>query len=317
MITKFFEQLAGYYNKENDLSNIVVALCNINHTFREKFTRFFFPNIDTENIKSILREVPDKDNRSSRVDIYISMHNDKTPYIIEVKINDQNHHFGQYEEAYKINKERFGYITNYKCIEGMELGYDVKTWEELYDYLNESENSDELINAFKLYLKYVCGIIKYIKPMNITNLTAIPCFVNTAKKIISKERNWVKTTFYREYAYSSSIHEGFYIKFPDNDDVDGFALYGLWFQEKPIISICINSRPWLCDKIMNNQENTLENISISKQPYKEQFWNKDDVWFEMNDENFKKLICAQSYNEQQTILEEFFDEVISYIQKYF
>lgn len=316
MVKNFFEQLACYYNMENDLSNIVVALCNSNNEFKKIFIRFFFPNIDINNIVSVLREVPDKKNLSSRVDIYITMNDEKLPYIIEVKINDHNHHFGQYEEAYKIDKERFGYITNYDCIEGKKLGYDVKTWENFYDYLKNNNSTDELINAFTLYLKNVCGIIKYYKSMNIIGLDSIPCFVNTVKKIISEDRNWVKTTFYKEYAYSSSIHESFLINFQGKSN-DGFALFGLWFHEKPIISICINSRSWLSERIIDNKKNAIENTRISKLPYNESFWDKNDVWFEMSDEKMQNFIDASTYDEQRLILKDFFEEVIRSIQKYF
>lgn len=184
MVKKFFEQLAGYYRLENDLSNIVVALCNSNLGFKEKFVHFFFPKLDVARIESITREVPDRKNLGSRVDIYITLTDDRKPFIIEVKIGDRNHHFGQYEKAYEIDKDRFGYITNYGCIEGKELGYDVKTWKDFYDFLSKKEDKDEMADAFAIYLKNVCGIIKYDKPMNIKGLDAIPCFVETVKKII-------------------------------------------------------------------------------------------------------------------------------------
>lgn len=316
MIERFFEQLAGYYRLENDLSNIVVALCNSNQEFKTIFARYFFPDIDIAKIDSILREVPDTKGLGSRVDIYISMADEAKPYIIEVKIGDRSHHFGQYEVAYGVGKERFGYITNYKCCEGRELGYDVKTWEDFYDHLADNESSDELIRAFMIYLKNVCGITKYDKPMNIIGLESIPCFVDTVNKIISKERAWVKTTHYREYAYRSSIHEGFNIGFPGKPE-GGFALFGLWFMEKPVISIGINARPWLSERIMNDKENAIENTSISKPPYQDRFWNKDDVWFELSEEKLQNFIDASTYEEQFHILEKFFDEVMRGFQKYF
>lgn len=316
MIKNFFEQLAGYYRQENDLSNIVVALCNSNPEFKEKFIKFFFPNILISNIESILREVPDQKNFGSRVDIFINMLTENKPYIIEVKIGDRNHHFGQYEEAYEIDKERFGYITNYDCIEGKELGYDVKTWEGFYEYLNDNESDDDMIKAFALYLKNVCGIIKYERPMNITGLDAIPCFVDTVRKIISKERSWVKTSFYHEYPYNSSVHEGFIINFPDTED-GGYAIFGLWFREKPIISIAINARSWLSDRIMEDKKNVVEKTNISKQPYQWHYWDKKDVWFELSDEKMQNFIDASSYEDQQEILEEFFEEVLKCIKKYF
>ena len=152
--------------------------------------------------------------------------------------------------------------------------------------------------------------------MDFKGLDSIPCFVNTVKKIISKERSSVKTTIYKEYAYSSSIHESFLIEYTGKN-CTGFALFGLWFHEKPIISICINSRPWLSEQIMNDQQNIIEKMRISKPPYKEYFWDKDDVWFELSDEKLQNFINTASYDKQLIILEEFFDEVINNIQKYF
>ena len=317
MLKTFFEQLAGYYRAENDLSNIVVALCNAHQEFKEKFVKFFFPHLNVNHIESILREVPDKNHLGSRVDIYITTTKDTKPYIIEVKIGDRSHHFGQYEEAYEIGKDRFGYITNYECIEGKEQGYEVKTWEGFYDELNESE--DEIIKAFAVYLKNVCGIIKYDKPMNITGLDAIPCFADTIRRIISKERNWVETPFYKEYARRDSIHVGFTINFPKSA-TDGFARYGLWFfQEKPLITICLTDNLRLSEQIMNDRENVIENTWIAKQPYQEdeKIWEANEVWFELSDEKLQDFINAPSYEEQQRIVEAFFDEVIRSIQKYF
>ena len=317
MIEIFFEQLAEYYRQENDLSNIVVALCNSNRQFRNRFIRFFFPEIEVDKITSILREVPDAKNLGSRVDIYISITDEPNPYIVEVKIGDRSHHFGQYEVAYEIGKDRFGYITNYECIEGKELGYDVKTWEEFHEHLLESEISDDMIKGFTTYLKNVCGIIKYRKPMNIKGLEAIPCFVNTVKKIIRKNRNWVKTSFYRQYSYESSIHEGFTIHFSEDDYDQGFALFGLWFQEKPIISIIINSRQWLSERILNDKEKVIEDAKYAVLTGQAFALDKYDVWFELNDEKLQQFIEASSYEEQNEILERFFEEVLRSIQKYF
>lgn len=39
---------------------------------------------------------------------------------------EESHHFGQYETAYGVPKERLGYITNYRC---KKEGYVIKNWE--------------------------------------------------------------------------------------------------------------------------------------------------------------------------------------------
>lgn len=310
MIHKFIEQLSNYYSLENDLSNIVVALCNSHHNFKEKFVRYFFPAIDVNKIESIEREVPDSDNLGSRVDIYITMIDEKKPYIIEVKKEDRNHHFGQYEKAYKISRDRFGYITNYDCSEGKSLGYDVKKWEGFYDYIRQVDNTDDFLNGFASYLKNVCGIIKYDFPMNITGLNAIPCFIDASKKIIDEKNDVAKTRFFRTFIKESSLQIGFTFKYSEEANVDGFALIGLWFNENPVITIGISSRSWLSEKILQNKESIFEKSIFAKQAYRECYWHKDDVWFDLSDEKMNAFVKASSFDEQVDILRKFVTEIL-------
>jgi hypothetical protein len=191
MIIKFLEDLSQYYHQENDLSNITCSICNTSENFKSKFLKFFFPKIDIDDVCEISREVPDCRNAGCRVDIYISMQNDETPYIIEVKIYDFHHHFGTYDHAYQIPKERFGYITNYICREGIDQGYSVKTWEDFYKYLLNFDDNDEITNGYIQYLKNTCDITMYDKPMNAKYLSTIPCFIDSANKIINTQRDWV------------------------------------------------------------------------------------------------------------------------------
>lgn len=163
IVNQFFENIADYYWHENDLSNITVALCNASKYFREKFLHFFFPELEIEEVLEINREIWDSNGKNSRVDIHITMKSEEK-YIIEVKINDRNHHFGQYEESFGVSIKRFGYITNYYCSEGILLGYDVKTWSQFYDALSHSDNLDSLSKSYLSYLK------KFVASLNTTTL---------------------------------------------------------------------------------------------------------------------------------------------------
>ena len=183
---KFFENLSRYYWHENDLSNITVALCNASELFREEFLHFFFPELNLDEISDISREIWDSNSMGSRVDVHITMNSDEK-YIIEIKKGDRNHHFGQYETAFDVDKSHFGYITNYYCKEGIERGYDMKTWSQFYDVLDKSSNSEPLIRSYLLYLESVCGIIKYTKPMDLKSLSTIPQFFGTMDEIVAKE----------------------------------------------------------------------------------------------------------------------------------
>lgn len=322
MIKDFIGELAKYYNMENDLSNITVALCNSDKFFKEKFIKFFFPNLDIDKIDDIQREVPDVDGMGSRVDIYIKMVDEKLPYLIEVKIGDQNHHFGQYEEAYKIGKSRLGYITNYCCSEGLEKGYDVKTWEQFYNELIPFAKKDNLINSYLSYLKQVCNIIIYDRPMKFSNLNAIPQFIETVTSLLEKDAHPAKVWFSGKALYgyeggaASAALKSFYFSFPEQSKQDSFATIGLWFQKKPIITIGVSSSPWLSEAILKHHNNFAD-CQYCSMPYPDFVWQKDDVWCDLQDEKLKELQGSNSVEHQNEILSNFINEFLTKVKPLF
>lgn len=314
---QFIKELAEFYSLENDISNITCIMCWSNSEFKSKFLLYFFPTLDVSLVREIRREVPDEKNAGSRVDLYISLENDRLPYIIEVKKGDRNHHFGQYEEAYGINKERFGYITNYNCTEGKILGYDVKTWEGFYDYLNSFNYEDEMILGYMEYLKSVCGFIKYNEAMNLKGISAVKCFADTVKKIIDEGVDGVEIKKDKQYCYDRSLHQSFTFRYHDSNKEWGYAVFGLWFNEDPVVTIGINSRSWLSSRILEDKETNWTEFQYLSKPYKDHYWRKDDVWFELNDNKMREFDAAGTYEKQAEILRYFFKEVIDYLQRYF
>lgn len=307
MLTELFKNLASYYYLENDLSNIAVALCNSDNHFRDKFITFFFPDINPDDIESIKREVPDTNGKGSRVDIFITLKNDTSPYLIEVKIGDRNHHFGQYEDAYGIDRKRLGYITNYYCHEGLEQGYDVKTWEDFYDSLIESE-SDELSLGFAAYIKSVCKIIRYKTPMRFENLHSLTQFMKIAKDIVCK--NGFPNT--RQFCYPNSMFEWFGIK--DSGDKDGYvaAHLGIWFDNDVAITFGISNNQEFSNKLLANKH-IFDTATYCGHPYADPNWNKTDVWIELKDDWMTKLSQAADPEVQRNILQSFFIEAKSLI----
>lgn len=184
--SQFFENLASYYRHENDLSNITVALCNASECFKEKFLHFFFDSIDVSNVTDITREVWDPNGAGSRVDIHITMNTGET-YIIEVKIYDSNHH-PEYSSNYEVDREHYGYITNYKCEKNFPAIF--KTWGDFYDNLaKKCDELDNLSKAYMSYLKTVCNIKRYDTPMNLSNINSLSQFLNTVDQIIETHPN--------------------------------------------------------------------------------------------------------------------------------
>lgn len=172
MIEDFFSNIALYLQSENDLSDVTCAMCHGSVHFKRLFVNFFFPELDVNKVSRIRREVPDEKDMHSRVDLMIEMTDDTLPYLIEVKIYDRQHHFGQYEAAYGVGRERLGYITNYVCHEGISQGYDVKTWLGWYELLSNSlEKIDEaeekrMCEGYLVYLKKVCGFTERIQAIS-------------------------------------------------------------------------------------------------------------------------------------------------------
>lgn len=318
MISKFIAALSTYYQVENDLSNITCILCETDEDFKTKFLKFFFQKIDVSKVESIEREVPDFCNKGCRVDLYITLNNDPFPYIIEVKINDKHHHFGQYDTAYNVSRDRFGYITNYNCLEGKRLGYDVKTWEEFYKYMNCFEDNDKLILGYLDYLKETCNILTYSTPMDITGLNAIPCFIDSATKVIEEERAWLNPTTSRMYIDRNGVNKSFFFKFSrQRERRDGYGLIGLWFQEDPCITICISYRDWLSNRIMDKVDTIMNGAIYCDKPYPEKYWNKDDVFINMKEDVLNRFINSNSYDEQLSLLNAFFEEAMERISTCF
>lgn len=308
-LLQFFGELASYFRKENDLSDVTVSLCNADDEFKEIFLKFFFPQIEVDETTAIHREVPDDSSKDSRVDILVNT-NDKR-YLIEVKIYDQNHHFGQYEDAYGVPKERFGYITNYKC---KKEGYTIQTWEDFYtSCCKNSENA--LIKAYGEYLKNVCGIDPYSQPMDITSYKSESCFGDTAQKIIVNYYDDILATRYHK-KYQNKCAFGF--DFGKENNLIGYAIFYANFCEKPEIALVLHARYFLENSVQNEAESLASDAEFFNKPYKRNLVAPSNVWIPLKEEKLKELSSDKvDYQTQKKILEGFFNEVLSKLSKYF
>lgn len=312
-LNKFFGEIARYYRHENDLSNITVALCNTNDTFKEIFLHFFFPQLEINNVVNISREVCDKNGMGSRVDIHISMKSDK-PYIIEVKINDPNHHFGQYESAYQIPQDHFGYITNYYCPEGITLGYNMKTWEEFYLYLNNELNLDGIIGSYKLYLKKVCNIIIYSTPMNVKTLNTIPHFYKIIEEIIKENNNLgirINSAKSNTFEYS---YKGFDIlngENGENGEIISDGCIMLYYADDDFISVGIASSRALNLNELETKLNDKPSEWFKPPKIDPYWWNR--LWFILSERKTDEFQKANPANQKQ-ILKDYLTEVINIVK---
>lgn len=321
-ITSFISELASYYWHENDLSNITVALCNSNVTFKTLFVKFFFPDIEVSEIDEICREVPDEGNHGSRVDIFISMRNESTPYLIEVKIGDENHHFGQYEEAYAIPPDRLGYIVNYRLY---KPGYDIKTWEEFYKHLASLAGSLEdydqpVIKGYLQYLQSVCQIEIFEKAMDLNGVYYLYEFSNIALNALSYKSENFSSEPYKQYQPVKSKKIlginviDFYLSYNDKRKKSIYGWMSLYYnKEQPELYIAITERdnksshPLLFDNKKQRAGKTY------LKPYEglDEAWNMNCLWFQYKD--IDKFNNCQDIQEQREMLCNYVKEVFEYV----
>ena len=313
MIKKFFECLADYARKENDLSDITVALCRADPTFKKLFVEFFFKDLGfkVDDIKDVRREVPSKDG-NSRVDIMIEIHGEEKPCLIEVKKYDENHHFEQYVKAYNIPQKRLGYITNYELKKEGE--YVTKTWGEFYDFIkgakDEKGEKDVLIEAYCEYLKKIC-YLDYDKRMDLYNKESEDDFRRITEDVISS--NMIPTEYYKKYQQNYAY--GFFFSKPHeiiDKEKGGFGVFYFKPGNDPQIFIVVHSRKMLEESILSNIRDDGNYYLAPKD--REQMLNASSVAFRLKDNHLKNILEADVYKKQLEILRAFYAEVIGKIK---
>lgn len=320
MITNFFEILSYRVCKENDLSDITWALCHTSSTFREAFLRFFFPEIQISDEIEIEREVS-KDGLRADFAIY----NDGIRYLIENKIYDSKQHFGEYDRAFDVPPERFGYIANY-IIPQPESGkrYQIRTWEDFYSVLStikvEDPEEESLINGYRTYLKNVCKIIEFTKPMNIEGIYSLYQLMEILKKLCKRDEDKFSIDIFNQDRTFDNRFVGHYvtginfeISFKKNE-LQAWGWIGIYY-DREIPTICIgflNSDGWgkSIYELLENADLKEDGV-CSSAPYTE----VNAYWFDFVDgkdtyeEGFNKL----GLDEQTTQLKLFMDEVFNRI----
>lgn len=174
-IEKFFRELSRRMYKENDLSDMVYALCRSNSDFMQFFLNFIF-EVEKLNASDfrIEREVSFGNDRP---DFVLTKKDSGERYFIEVKIGDRSQHFAQYSKRLNELNEcgdgwrYLGYITNYDiqhselsskdqtAFKECEKNNTYHTWSEFKDALYRSKlvgDLNEDIRGLLAYCEMVC-----------------------------------------------------------------------------------------------------------------------------------------------------------------
>ena len=316
----FFRSISYKFRKENDLSDITWAMCLSCDSFRDSFLKFFFPEIQINKEVSIERE---KSENDSRPDFYIN--NGGVKYLIENKIYDTNHHFGQYDSTFNIPPERFGYITNYKIGDEAlrKRGYCLHTWEELFDIFSknipEDLNEQQLWLGYLEYVKNVCGIIKIEGPMKLNGIYSLYLLMEILeKKLINRTEEDFEVKFYNRNKLcgngnstgATGINFQLIYKLKEVENVNIWGWIGIEFNTpEPIILMGFYDKSdWGKGYI-----DLIRNEVFSKQIcFEKPFWEDSCLWFELSSELRKEFEVCEDVTKQEDILKKFMDEVILY-----
>ena len=206
-------------------------------------------------------------------------------------------------------------ITNYYCKEGIEQGYDVKTWSQFYDVLDKSSDSEPLIRSYLLYLKTVCGITKYTKPMDLKSLNTIPQFFGTMDEIVAKESESLHISPLDEkrgaWDYS---YKGFRIDGKNNAEWLATGYFLVCYSSNHPISVGIPG----CEKIpVTDIEKAAKKgiFTYSNPPYIDRDW-WGYLWYDLSDFALAQMQDAVSVEDQENILTNYLREVMASIRKY-
>ena len=314
MNVRFFEYLSEKMYNENTLSDIIWAFAQSNKTFMNHFIKFFFSDFDDfDEIKEFKREHANS-THSSRVDFYIKTN--KKEYIIEIKIDDKNHHFEQYERDFDTAK--LGYIANYKIPPYKDICIP-KTWEQLHDYFiqivttNYNKKDCAEIKQFLAYLRRVCNIDLKLEH------SSYGSFLNEIIHEILKEDSRILSVKFVDTPLSKDKNRfGRYYEIKKSNGEKISIWIGicssLFYKTLIYIEIKKDLCPELFSYLKKNDNNEIElnNGYYYEKPY----WDKDyggGYCIELKQEFFNSFDNSQDINYRKGILKKFIDEVLTKI----
>lgn len=309
-VSDFIKYLSWRMKDENDLSDITWSFCESSEEFRNFFLTFFFDE-DEYNWNKVVDFQREYSRAGSRPDFYFK--NDGIEYIIEVKINDKNQHFEQYNKPETFGKSRKGYITNYKL--NSYDGYSMRTWEDLRNHLKISklDISKELLEGYISYLDNVCAI-KEVKKMKLSGIESLYNFNNAIDKIIECDNDNYFCTRYSQTDKSSDIRQGrcFNLNLKKVEIEEVWGWIGLYFNEQTIVCIEFDKNEgWglpifeLLDSSKDHSEG-----KYASEPYEED----GAYYFELLENRLEEFENVDSVDKQIEILNSFFQEVVKYIE---
>jgi hypothetical protein len=195
-------------------------------------------------------------------------------------------------------------------------GFTVKTWEDLFDHVDnnipESENEKALWTGYLRYLKSVCGIIKITKKMDLKGMYSLYSFTELLKKLVNR----TETEFELRYYSNKNIQGGngisgcyFEINYLNDIISTTWAWIGIYYErENPLICLGFEDKQgWgkPVHELLDKQCDKIEKDEFCTEPYHEE----GAIWFELTYEKHKEFDRC-NLDGQIQIIKEFMDRVI-------
>lgn len=319
----FMKNLSERFYHENDLSDITYALLSTNKDFKNCFLYHCFPD-DIPHTDDVLiwRE---KSFDNGRPDFILTSNEQK--FLIEIKINDKNHHFAQYcKEEFKDYKKAC--IANYKITEqdlnGEDKNYFQKwkclTWKKIYEELgNPSKfSSNPIISGYRAYLKSVCNLPE-IKDMRFNSLEGLRNFKSYIEEKVNKQDNIYRLYPYEyKYNYYKDWTGRYFCMTKTGSRKSIFPWFGVYYPEDGNTKICFcfeYYKDW-CDSLQNKKDDIKKDVKSKISGFAEFEDGTNYFYVNLISTKYEELQKADDITEQRNILDMFFDGVLNIICDY-
>ena len=319
VLIEFFDCMAERMRNENDLSDVTWAMLQASDTFLDAFLSFFFPGVAFSEVY-IEREKSEDD---SRPDFHFQYKG--SIYVVENKIYDQNHHFEKYTSTFNVSPDRLGYITNYPM---KHKPFIIHTWTEFYCYLKKKkvpQAERNLWDGYLSYIKNVCSIEIFTKPMNLDGMYSLYEFYNVLDEVFALD-----TEEYSSQVYNSNYdtHQGgntfrtprqgvmgkyFDVEFKKQKIKETFGWMGVYFnEENPNIYIAFaDIEGWgkPVYSLLKTKEKE-EKLRGGHKYFLKPYIDGAAYWFDFKKrKDFNNL----TFNGQVKMLRNYLEEVLNYI----
>ena len=305
----FFRTLAIRQSNENDLSDFLWAVMEVVPKLKSDFCKYFsFDSSNDEPIEVQREEVIS----TGRPDFMVK--SSKPELIVEVKLNDRDYHFDQYNSAFSGQGVKFGLLTNHRIgkddyQKASHLGWITSAWEDFLKYIsgNSYDEYQSVIDAFLEYAKKVCGVIEMSDiRFDAQSLYSLNVFVNIARKVIQSVDSTVfscRVYDRQNRAFGETWTGIMYELVPTNEkDKKFWPYFGLVYEKPEIIRLCVAlDNDWnrdLADKV-RVLKNSADQIEI------ENYSGGDGVNLFLPGTEFDNFNTIE-LNEQETKLNEYF-----------